>query len=285
MAQKLKQSLNAKGIDIRTVLGADHQDYISLTDIAKYKSNDPNDTIRNWMRNRDVIEFLGLWENLHNPHFKPVEFDGFRNEAGTNAFTLSPRQWIECTNAIGIQSKSGRYGGTYAHTDIAFEFASWISPEFKLYIIKDYQRLKRDESVNSKLEWNARRELAKTNYRIHTDAIKEYILPELPPQSAGITYASEADVLNMALFGKTAKEWRHDHPECKGNIRDEANLLELIILVNLENLNAEFIKTGMSQYQRLTRLRKIAISQLESLKNSPNLGKLNNYYLPSNSPV
>ncbi|KAB3530686.1 KilA-N domain-containing protein [Alkaliphilus serpentinus] len=205
----IKGTIQAKGIDIAIYTEDFRNEFISLTDIARYKSDEPNDAIKNWMRNRDTIEFLGLWESLHNPSFKPVEFDGFKKEAGLNAFTMSPTKWITTVNAIGIVSKSGRYGGTFAHSDIAFEFASWISAEFKLYIIKDYKRLKNDESSRLSLGWNLNREISKLNYRIHTDAIKENLLPpELKPFQISMTYASEADVLNVALFGITAKQWR-----------------------------------------------------------------------------
>ena len=269
------KTITAKGINIRTTLGINENDYISITDIAKYASGEPNDVIKNWMRNKDVIEFLGLWEQLHNPNFKPVEFDGFKTRAGANAFTMSPKRWIEATNAIGIQSKSGRYGGTYAHTDIAFEFASWVSPEFKLYLIKDYQRLKANESSQQKLEWNARRELAKTNYRIHTDAIKLHIIPSLPEKVAHFTYASEADVLNVALFGKTAAQWRKENPNKKNmNIRDEASILELIVLVNLENLNAQYIADGIPQNERLQKLHDIAVQQIKLLSGNYNVQKI-----------
>lgn len=269
------KTITAKGINIRTTLGINENDYISITDIAKYASGEPNDVIKNWMRNKDVIEFLGLWEQLHNPNFKPVEFDGFKTRAGANAFTMSPKRWIEATNAIGIQSKSGRYGGTYAHTDIAFEFASWVSPEFKLYLIKDYQRLKANESSQQNLEWNARRELAKTNYRIHTDAIKLHIIPSLPEKVAHFTYASEADVLNVALFGKTAAQWRKENPNKKNmNIRDEASILELIVLVNLENLNAQYIADGIPQNERLQKLHDIAVQQIKLLSGNYNVQKI-----------
>jgi len=218
------------------------------------------------MRGRDVIEFLGLWEILHNPNFKPVEFDGFKNEAGANAFTMSPKKWIDSTNAIGIVSKAGRYGGTYAHSDIAFEFASWISPEFKLYIIKDYKRLKFDENSRLSLNWNLNREIAKLNYKIHTDAIKEnLILPELTQKQISFAYASEADLLNVVLFGKTAKEWRDENPERKGNIRDEATINQLLVLANLESYNALLISQEKSQQERIQLLRQLAQSQLHTL--------------------
>ena len=275
----VKSTINANGIEIR-VSSTNESDYISLTDIAKYRSDDPNAVIQNWLRNRNTIEFLGLWEKLNNPNFKPLEFEGFKKEAGLNAFTLSPKKWIESTNAIGIISKSGRYGGTYAHTDIAFEFASWISPEFKLYIIKDYQRLKADESHVKQIDWNIKREIAKSNYKIHTDAIKEkLILPTLSNAQISHTYASEADIINVALFGITAKDWRKMNPDAKGNIRDTATIEQLIVLSNLESMNAVFIREGLSQSERLFRLNQIAIFQLQSLwKESPksieNLKKL-----------
>ena len=206
----IKEIIHAKGIDIEIYTTDFENEYISLTDIAKYKSDDPTAVIQNWMRNRDVIEFLGLWESLYNPYFKPLEFEGFRNQAGAHAFTMSPKKWIDATQAIGIVSKSGRYGGTFAHSDIAFEFASWISSEFKLYIIKDYKRLKIEENSHLSLSWNLNREISKLNYRIHTDAIKSNLIPpELTTEQIGFTYANEADILNVALFGKTAKQWRN----------------------------------------------------------------------------
>lgn len=276
----VKSTINANGIEIR-VSSTNESDYISLTDIAKKRNPEfPADVIKNWMRSRSTIEFLGLWEKLNNPNFKLVEFDQFKQEAGTNSFVLPPQKWIESTNAIGIISKSGRYGGTYAHTDIAFEFASWISPEFKLYIIKDYQRLKADESHVKQIDWNIKREIAKSNYKIHTDAIKEkLILPTLSNAQISHTYASEADIINVALFGITAKDWRKMNPAAKGNIRDTATIEQLIVLSNLESMNAVFIREGLSQSERLFRLNQIAIFQLqslwkESLKSIENLKKL-----------
>lgn len=276
----VKSTINANGIEIR-VNSTDESDYISLTDIAKKRNPEfPADVIKNWMRSRSTIEFLGLWEKLNNPNFKLVEFDQFKQEAGTNSFVLPPQKWIDRTNAIGIISKSGRYGGTYAHTDIAFEFASWISPEFKLYIIKDYQRLKADESHVKQIDWNIKREIAKSNYKIHTDAIKEkLILPTLSNVQISHTYASEADIINVALFGITAKDWRKMNPDAKGNIRDTATIEQLIVLSNLESMNAVFIREGLSQSERLFRLNQIAIFQLqslwkESLKSIENLKKL-----------
>ena len=262
----VKAEINADGRQFSILSLGRNNDYISLTDIARYKSDDPNDVIKNWMRGKDVIQFLGLWEKLNNPDFKPVEFDGFKMEAGTNAFTLSPQKWITATNAIGIISKAGRYGGTFAHTDIAFEFASWISAEFKLYIIKDYQRLKNDENSNSSLGWNLNRELVKINYRIHTDAIKENLIPEsMANKLQGIVYANEADILNVSLFGKTARQWRDENPGLTGNIRDYATYHQLIVLINLESMNAELIKMGLSQNERVLRLNKMAIEQMSLL--------------------
>ena len=247
------------------IISREQQDYISLTDIARYKNSDKtDDLIRNWLRNRNTIEFLGIWETLNNPNFKPVEFDGFKKQAGLNSFTLTPSQWIAKTNAIGVITKQGRYGGTYAHKDIAFEFASWISVEFKLYLIKEFQRLKEEE--HKQLGWDIKRNLARINYRIHTDAIKENLIPpELTTRQTNLIYASEADVLNMALFGMTAKEWRDINPDKKGNIRDYANVSQLVCLSNLENLNALFINEGLPQNERLGKLNRIAIHQMKLL--------------------
>lgn len=240
-------------------------DYISLTDMARYKDKERTDyIIQNWLRNRSTIEYLGLWELLNNPDFKPIEFDGFRNQAGLNSFVLTPKQWIERTRAIGLITKSGRYGGTYAHKDIAFEFATWISVEFKLYLIKEFQVLKDGEQ--KLLGWDARRDLAKINYRIHTDAIKQNLIPsELSKKQIELIYASEADVLNMALFGMTAAHWRAANPAKEGNIRDYADIEQLICLSNLENLNALFINEGWAQSERLKKLNAIAIQQMQIL--------------------
>jgi len=240
-------------------------DYICITDIARYKDEERTDyIIQNWLRNRNTIEFLGIWEQLNNPNFNPIEFEGFRKQAGLNSFSLTAKRWIEATNAIGLISKAGRYGGTYAHKDIAFEFASWISVEFKLYLIKEFQRLKEEE--RKQLGWDIRRNLTKINYRIHTDAIKENLIPpELTQRQINLIYASEADVLNMALFGLTAKEWRDSHPGEKGNIRDYANVSQLVCLSNLENLNALFIQEKALQAERLRKLNQIAIQQMKLL--------------------
>ena len=257
-----------------TIVKTNNEDYISLTDIAKSKnSNDANEIIRNWLRNRNSIEFLGTWEKIYNPNFNTVEFDGFRKEAGLNSFTLSTKRWTEKTNAIGLISKSGRYGGTYAHQDIAFEFASWVSVEFKLYLIKEFQRLKEQEL--QQLGWDIKRNLTKINYKIHTDAIKENLIPKsLTAQQINFVYANEADILNVALFGITAKQWRDKNPNKKGNIRDEANVYQLVCLANLESLNAHFINEGLSQSQRIEKLNKVAISQMQILLRDNNIKKL-----------
>ena len=241
------------------------EEFISLTDIAKFKNaDDPRFVIQNWMRTRSSIEFLGIWEILHNPDFNRVEFDTVKNHAGSNAFVMTPSKWIELTGATGIQSKAGRYGGTFAHKDIAFEFASWVSVEFKLYLIKEFQRLQ--EAEQKQLGWDVKRNLTKINYRIHTDAIRAHLIPpELSGKQTSLIYASEADVLNMALFGKTAKDWRDANPNEKGNIRDQANASQLVCLANLENLNALFISEAMQQPLRLQKLNRIAIEQMEIL--------------------
>jgi len=257
-----KIDVQGREVVINTV---NNEDYISITDIAKYKDEKRTDyIIQNWLRNRNTIEFLGIWEKLNNLDFNPIEFEGFRNQAGLNSFVLTSKKWIEATNAIGIVSKPGRYGGTYAHKDIAFEFASWVSVEFKLYLIKEFQRLKDQEQ--GQLDWNIKRNLTKINYRIHTDAIKENLIPkELSGKEKNIIYASEADVLNMALFGMTAKEWRENNRDKAGNIRDYANVSQLVCLSNLESLNAVLINDDMEQSHRLEKLNKIAISQMKIL--------------------
>lgn len=255
--------INVKNTDV-AIVSVNDTDYISLTDIAKYKSTDAFIVVCNWMRNRNTIEYLGVWESLYNVEFKPIEFDRFRNEAGLNAFTMSPQKWVEATNAKGIVSKQGRYGGTFAHKDIAFKFASWISVEFELYIVKEFQRLKEEEQ--KQLGWSAKRELAKLNYHIHTDAIKQNLIPkELTRVQTSIIYASEADVLNVAMFGITAKQWRETNPDLKGNIRDYTGINELICLSNLENINAVFINDKIPQNERLIKLNKIAIQQMSIL--------------------
>ncbi len=277
--KKVESVIHADGVDIAvvTTVGKE-EDYISLTDMARHKNPiAPKDVVKNWLRLRSTIDFLGLWEELNNPNFKGVEFDSFKSHAGENAFTLSPQQWVKATNAIGIVSKSGRYGGgTYAHKDIAFEFASWLSPEFKLYIIKDYQRLKEDEGHRLALDWNVKRILAKANYRIHTDAIKMNLIPpELPRVQQGYVYADEADVLNVALFGKTAKQWKRENPEAKGNMRDGATIEQLLVLSNLENINALLIEQGVPQQERLEKLHATALYQIETITDSKSARTLN----------
>lgn len=281
----MKAVINAKGTEITVISKGNDDDYISLTDIASYKSDEPKDVIKNWMRSKATIEFLGLWEQLNNPNFKWVEFDSFRSEAGSNTFTLSPKKWIDTTNAIGIVSRSGRNGGTFAHKDIAFEFASWVSAEFKLYIIKDYQRLKTDENSKLSLEWNVNRTISKINYRIHTDAIKNNLIPScITVKQKSITYASEAEMLNVALFGKTSKEWRAENPDLSGNIRDYATMQQLIVLSNMESMNAELIKQGMAQGDRIFVLNKMAIEQLSSLNENKQIKSLESYKTKDNNP-
>jgi len=267
--------ITVQGIQIAT-FNQENEDYISLTDIARNKNAvEPKDVVKNWMRSRTTIEFLGLWEQLNNPNFKGVEFDSFLFEAGSNAFTLSPSKWIEATNAKGIISKQGKNGGTFAHKDIAFEFASWVSSGFKLYLIKEFQRLKADENDRLKLEWNLQRTLSKINYRIHTDAIKENLIPkELSKSQIQFVYADEADMLNMALFGITAKQWRDNNPDKEGNIRDYATIEQLVVLSNLESINAVLIHQGLNQSQRLKQLNEAAIQQMKSLVNNLNVKKL-----------
>jgi hypothetical protein len=275
MDKPRKATVNVKGTAI-TILVHCGQDYISLTDIAKHKEPHRSDhVIQNWMRNRNTIEFLGIWESLNNANFKPLEFEGFRNRAGLNSFVLTPAQWITATQAVGIVSRSGRYGGTFAHKDIAFEFASWISVEFKLFLIKDFQRLKDEENDRLKLGWNLQRTLAKVNCRIHTDAIREALIPvEITKVQTAMVYANEADMLNVALFGKTAKEWRELNPDAEGNIRDQATLEQLVVLSNLESLNAVLVRQGLPQPERLVRLNEIAISQMRSLLSSTSMKRL-----------
>jgi hypothetical protein len=258
----MASKIDVQGKEI-TIFSQNEEDYISLTDMVRDIENGLA-LIEKWLRNKNTIEFLGIWEEIYNPDFNSPEFEGIKNQAGLNRFVLSVKQWVEKTNSIGIIAKAGRYGGTYAHKDIAFEFASWISPQFKLYLIKEFQRLKEDE--RKQLGWDIRRNLAKINYRIHTDAIKENLIPaELSKAQINLVYATEADVLNMALFGITAKEWRDNNTDKKGNIRDYADISQLVCLSNLENLNAHFINEGISQAERLVRLNKIAIHQMKLL--------------------
>jgi hypothetical protein len=270
------KKIETQGLQIYT-FSQNENDYISLTDMARYKNEDePKDVVKNWMRNRSTLEFLGTWERINNPKFKGVEFDAFRMASGLNAFVLSPQKWIEKTNALGIISKSGNGGGTFAHKDIAFEFATWISPEFKLYLIKEFQRLKTDENERMMLGWDLKRMLTKINYRIHTDSIREnLVLPQkLSAKQASVVYAHEADVLNVAQFGMTAQEWRSKNKGKEGNIRDHADVYQLVCLSNLESLNAEFVKAGFSQKERLLKLNESAIAQMKSLSSNRTVSKL-----------
>jgi len=255
-----------------------NEDFISLTDLARHRDTDRSDYIlQNWMRNRSAIEFMGLWEQFNNPVFNSIEFDGIKNNSGSNSFSLTPKRWIESTKAIGIISKTGRYGGTFAHKDIAFEFASWLSAEFKFYLIKEFQRLKEDENDRLKLGWNLQRTLSKINYHIHTDAIKEKLIPRLlSKDKINLVYANEADLLNMALFGTTAKIWRDTNPETEGNIRDAATLEQLVVLSNLESINALLIHQELAQADRLKQLNAIAIAQMKSLLQNNTIKKLKN---------
>lgn len=275
---KVQSTIHANGVNISVVTTVGNEDdYISLTDIAKYQdAENPRFIIQNWMRSRATLDFLGLWEELNNPNFNRVDFEAVKNESGSNAFVMTPQKWIKTTNSIGITSKSGRYGGgTYAHKDIAFEFASWISPKFKLYVIKDYQRLKEDESHKNALDWNVRRILAKANYRIHTDAIKCNLLPDsLSTKEQAFVYSDEADILNVALFGQTASQWRSENKDAKGNIRDNATIEQLLVLSNLEKINATLIQQGVPSQERLKRLRATSIEQLKILSDGKSVKDL-----------
>ena len=267
MAKVKSDTLHVKGIDVGIYTEDYRNEYISLTDIARFRnSDDPRFAIQNWMRNRNTIEFLGLWESLHNPNFNRVQFDTFRTEAGLNRFVMTPSKWVENTGSIGITAKAGRYGGTYAHSDIAMEFASWISAEFKLYLMKDYRRLKFDENSRLSLSWNLNREISKLNYRVHTDAIQQNLLPpDLTREQQSFVYADEADMLNVALFGLTAAQWRSQNQGCKGNIRDYALLQQLLVLANMESYNALLIEQKLPQTERLQMLRQMAVRQLQVL--------------------
>jgi hypothetical protein len=275
MSKQKTSTLAVQGTAVSILTGKDG-DFISLTDIARYKDAERTDyLISNWLRNRETVEFLGIWEQLHNSGFNPIEFDGIKKQAGLNSFILTAKRWIESTGAIGLISKPGRYGGTYAHKDIAFEFASWVSVEFKLYLIKEFQRLKDEENDRLKLGWNLQRTLAKINYRIHTDAIKETLLPPtITKAQASLVYANEADLLNVALFGQTAKEWRDAHPDAEGNIRDHAPLEQLVVLTNLESLNSVLIRQGLPAPERLLKLNEIAITQMRTLLSTDNVKRL-----------
>ena len=272
----IKSELNVNDKKVN-VIRIGTEEYISLTDLARYADEDePRYPIQNWMRNKDVISYLGLWESINNENFKGVEFDTFKNEAGSNKFKISPQKWIRETNAVGMISKSGNNGGTYARSDIAFEFASWLSPEFKLYLIQEFQRLKKDEAYQNKIDWHANRVLAKVSYIVHTDAIQSIIVPTLTEKQKKFIYAEEADVLNVALFGITAKEWRNKNPKLaeNGNIRDYTDLLHLVILNNLENINAELIRMNIKQSDRLIQLNESARNQMEALRNNKNVKEL-----------
>lgn len=275
MSKTKRTRMEVQGTAVALV-SKNRRDYISLTDIARHKDAKRTDyLISNWLRNRNTIEFLGIWERLNNPGFNPIEFDGIRKQAGLNSFVLTPKQWIEKTCAIGLRSSAGRYGGTYAHKDIAFEFASWVSVEFKLFLIREFQRLKDEENDRLKLDWNLQRTLAKINYRIHTDAIKETLIPPaVTPAQANLVYASEADLLNVALFGQTARQWRDAHPDAEGNVRDDASLEQLVVLTNLESLNSVLVRQGLPAPERLLKLNEIAISQMRTLLTEPNLKRL-----------
>jgi hypothetical protein len=275
MNKTRKATVSVKGTVI-TVMVHREDDYISLTDIARHKDPERTDyLISNWLRNRNTLEFLGTWEALNNPRFNPIEFDGIKKSSGLNSFILTAKQWVERTGAIGLVSKAGRYGGTFAHKDIAFEFASWISVEFKLFLIKEFQRLKEDENSRLSLAWNLNRTLSKLNYHIHTDAIQAHLIPpEVTPAQAAVTYASEADMLNVALFGHTAAEWRHVNPDKKGNVRDHATVEQLLVLANIEGMNAELIHMGIPQGERLKRLNAIAIRQMQILTAAPAVKQL-----------
>jgi len=275
MVMTKSKIINVQGREI-TLISNKANDYISLTDMARYRDSErTNYIIQNWMRTRSAIEFCGLWEQLNNPDFKRIEFDAFKNESGSNSFTLTPQKWIDTTNAKGIISKSGRYGGTFAHRDIAFEFATWISAEFKFYFIKEFQRLKEDENDRLKLNWNLQRTLAKVNYHIHTDAIKENLIPAtLSKEKINFVYADEADMLNMALFGMTSRQWREAKPKAEGNMRDDASIEQLVVLSNMESINAVLIHQGLTQSERLLQLNKIAITQMKSLLKRKEIKKL-----------
>ena len=283
MNQQNKNMANQKIIVQNTeilLFSRGEEDFISLTDIARAKNpHEPKSVIQNWMRSKSTIDFLGLWEKINNPKFKGVEFEAFKNEAGYNHFTMSPKRWIEHTGAVGLINKAGRYGGgTFAHKDIAFEFASWISAEFKLYLIKEFQRLKSDENIRLRLDWSAKRFSVKANYRVHTDAVKEKLIPaRILKKQINMIYADEADVLNVALFRQTAKEWRSKNPGKKGNMRDYADIIQLVCLAGLESLNAEFIRQDIEQGERLKKLNEIAIIQMRALTVDKNGLKINNY--------
>ncbi|MDA8125187.1 MAG: KilA-N domain-containing protein [Deltaproteobacteria bacterium] len=272
MSKTKKTTIEVKGTEI-TVISHNQEDYISLTDMLKAKDGDF--FISDWLRNRNTVEFLGIWERVHNPDFNYGEFAIIRSQAGLNSYKISVKEWVDKTHAIGLKAATGRYGGTYAHKDIAFEFGMWISPEFKIYLIKEFQRLKEDENRRLSLAWNLNRTLSKLNYRIHTDAIKAHLIPAaVTPAQAAVTYATEADLLNVALFGQTAKQWRDGNPQLEGNMREYATIAQLLVLANIESMNAELIHMGLPQGERLKRLNQIAIRQMQVLTNAPVLKQL-----------
>jgi hypothetical protein len=273
MSKQKKATINVQGTAIG-ILSHHEDDFISLTDMVK-NFEGGSALIENWLKNKDIILFLGVWEQINNPDFNSLEFEGIKSEAGRNSFYLSAKKWIEKTGAVGLIASAGRYGGTFAHKDIAFEFGSWLSPEFKLYLIKEFQRLKEDENRRLSLEWNLNRTLSKLNYRIHTDAIKEHIIPpRISKKQQSLVYATEADMLNVALFGKTDKQWRDENPGKEGNIRDYASVVQLMVLANIESMNAEFIRMELPQGERLKKLNEIARAQLKSLSTNPNAKRL-----------
>jgi hypothetical protein len=273
MGNGKKTRIHVQGTAI-TILAHSEEDYISLTDMTN-RFEGGSGLIEQWLKNKDTVLFLGVWERIHNPGFNSLEFEGIRNEAGRNSFFLSAKKWCQLTQATGLMARAGRYGGTFAHKDIAFEFGSWLSPEFKLYLIKEFQRLKDDENQRLSLAWNLNRTLSKLNYRIHTDAVKEHLIPPtVTPAQAVLTYANEADILNVAMFGFTAKQWRTANPDLDGNVRDHANVEQLLVLTNLESMNAEFLRMKITQSERLTRLNEIAIRQMKVLTMHPSLPKL-----------
>ena len=275
MSKETQGTFNVNGLEVRVVSHGKDDDYISLTDLAKEKTDDPRIAIQNWMRLKDTIELLGIWEDLNNPDFKRIEFDAFKNEAGRNAFTMTPTKWITATNAIGIRTKRGRYAsGTFAHVDIALDFATWISPEFRLYVFQEYKRLKRDESSRLNVEWQEKRLFASLNYRIHTDAVKDTMPPYLSRNDQRLQYAQEGDVLNMAVFGMTAKQWRDANPDADGNMRDHASVTQNLVLSNLENLNAVMLRDGMDRRERTLRLNEIARQQMEAFSDNPTIKRL-----------
>lgn len=276
MSKKSITTINVDGTEIRIVSEQEEQSFMSLTDIAKRFNERSDQVIGNWLRTRSTLSFLGVWEQMHNTNFNSLNFEGIKNEAGAPTFVLSVTDWVNQTQAMGIYAKAGRYGGTYAHRDIALEFCSWIEPSFRLYIIKEFQRLKEDEGEKLSIEWNVRRLIAKANYKIHTDTIKMHLIPQrlLPQNSVGMVYANEADLLNIAIFGETARQWKERSPNASGNLRDNASIEQLLVLSNLESLNSELIKMGFSKDERLVKLNEAAIFQMSIIVQTPSFGQL-----------